>query len=48
MGDEEIQEASSAAQAVVGFSSYFHGIDYDVGKFKEELAGAVEHIKRNI
>ncbi len=47
MGDEEIQEASSTAQMVAGFSAYLHGISYDVDKFKEELAGAVEHIKKN-
>ena len=47
MGDEEIQEASSTAQAVASFSAYLHGISYDVDTFKEELAGAVEHIKKN-
>ena len=34
-----------AADMVVGFSTYFHGIGYSVDKFKEELAAAVEHIK---
>ena len=45
MGDAEIKEASAAAQAAVGFSTYFHGIGYSVDTFKEELAGAVEYIK---
>ena len=29
----------------MGFSVYFHSIGYDVGKFCEELDGAVAYIK---
>ena len=29
----------------MGFSAYFHSMGYDVGKFREELDGAVAHIK---
>jgi predicted xylose isomerase-like sugar epimerase len=45
MGEAELQEASAAAQAVVGLSTYLHAIGYDVQKFRQELAAAVEHIK---
>ncbi len=45
MNDADIQEAAAAAQATMGFSAYFHSIGYDVGKFREELDGAVAHIK---
>ncbi len=45
MNDADIQEAGAAAQATMGFSAYFHSIGYDVGKFREELDGAVAHIK---
>ena len=45
MNDADLQEAAAAAQATMGFSAYFHSIGYDVGKFREELDGAVAHIK---
>jgi hypothetical protein len=45
MGEAELQEASAAAQAVVGLSAYLHAIGYDVQKFRQELVAAVEHIK---
>ena len=45
MNDADIQEAAAAAQATMGFSVYFHSIGYDVGKFREELDGAVAYIK---
>ena len=45
MDDTHIQEASAAAQAVVGFSAYFHSIGYSVEKFQEELDAAVAYIK---
>jgi hypothetical protein len=45
MGDTEIQEVAAAAQQVVGFSAYLHGIGYDLDRFKQELDSAVSHIK---
>ncbi len=45
MDDGHIQEASAAAEMVVGFSTYFHSIGYDVEKFKEELDAAMAYIK---
>lgn len=45
MNDAHIQEAAAAAQATMGFSTYFHGIGYDVETFRKELDGAVEFIK---
>ena len=45
MDDTDIQEASAAAQATIGFSAYFHSIGYDVEKFRKELDGMVEYIK---
>jgi hypothetical protein len=45
MGDREIQEVAAAAQQVVGFSAYLHGVGYDLDRFKQELDSAVSHIK---
>ncbi len=45
MNEADIQEAAAAAQTTMGFSAYFYSIGYDVDTFKDELAGAVEHIK---
>jgi hypothetical protein len=44
-GDTEIQEAAAAAQQVVGFSAYLHGIGYSVEQFRRELDAAVAHIR---
>ena len=46
MGDAKIQEGSSAAGQVVGFSAYLHAIGYSVGQFKRELDEAVNYIKQ--
>lgn len=45
MDDGHIQEASAAANQVVAFSTYLHGIGYTVEKFRQELDGAIQHIK---
>ena len=47
MGDEHIKEASWVAQSVTGASSYFYGVDYNKDTFKQEVARAVEHIKKS-
>ena len=45
MGDAHIQEASAAANQVVGFSTYLHGIHYSLEQFLRELDAAVNYIK---
>jgi hypothetical protein len=46
MGDEHIKEASWVVQSVTGASAYMYGVDYSNEKFREELRGMVEYIKR--
>jgi hypothetical protein len=46
LGDDEIQEAAVAVLQSMGVSSYLHGVDYSVDRFKHELDSAVAHIKR--
>ena len=43
---DQISEAAWMAQVTVGLSVYLYGIDYDVAKFKEDLAKQIEHVKR--
>ncbi len=45
MGDEHVQEAAMAANVVVGFSAYLHGVGYSVEQFTRELADTVSYIK---
>jgi hypothetical protein len=45
MGDAHIQEAAMAANVVIGFSAYLHGIGYSLEQFLRELQGAVAYIK---
>lgn len=45
MGDEHVQEAAMAANVVIGFSAYLHGIGYSLEQFLRELRAAVDHIK---
>jgi hypothetical protein len=45
MGDAHIQEAAMAANVVIGFSAYLHGIGYSLEQFLRELQAAVDHIK---
>ncbi len=45
MGDEHIQEASTTAGQVVGFSAYLHSVGYSVEQFRRELDEAVQYIK---
>ena len=42
---EQIKEAARTVGVGAGFSAYFHGVEYPVDEFKDELAGAVEFIK---
>ena len=48
-GFTEAQIADAARVCAVGanFTAYFHGVQYPVDTFKDELAAAVEHIKSN-
>jgi hypothetical protein len=45
MNDEHVREASWVVQSVAGASAYLHGVDYSVGKFKEELERIMENVK---
>jgi len=45
LGDDAIQEASTAAGMVVSFSAYLHGSNYSVEQFRRELDAAVAYIK---
>ncbi len=44
---EQIDEAARVCAVGASFRSYFHGVEYPVDKFRDELAAAVEHIKSN-
>jgi hypothetical protein len=44
MGDAEVQEASTAAGQVVGFSTYLHSVQYSVEQFQQEIDAAVAYI----
>jgi hypothetical protein len=45
LDDDQIQEASYAALQSVGFSSYLHGIGYNLDQWLKELKEAVNYIK---
>ena len=47
MSDEQLKEASWAAQSVTGLSSYMYGVDYDLDVFLKEVDQIVEHIKNS-
>jgi hypothetical protein len=47
MGDEQVKEASWVVQSVTGASAYLHGVGYDKQTIKQEIAAAVEHIKKS-
>ena len=44
---EQIGEAARVCAVGASFSSYFHGVQYPLDTFRDELAAAVEHIKNN-
>lgn len=46
MSDEQIKEAGWMAQSVAGASAYLHGVDYDAGKFRQELGKIVDYIRK--
>jgi hypothetical protein len=45
LGDAHVQEAAMAANVVIGFSAYLHGIGYSLEQFLRELQTSVDHIK---
>ena len=44
---DQIAEAARVCSVGANFTAYFHGVQYPVDQFKDELAAAVEHIKSN-
>jgi AhpD family alkylhydroperoxidase len=47
MGEDEVKDASWAAQSVTGLSAYLYGIGYSHAQFAQELEKVVEHIKKH-
>jgi hypothetical protein len=45
MGNDEIQEASAAANVVTGYASYLAGMEYSVEQYKEGIAAISEYTK---
>ncbi len=45
MSDAEIKEAAAAVLQSTGTSSYLHGLEYPVDKFKKELDASIRYIK---
>lgn len=45
MSEEQIKEAAGTVQQSVGVSSYLHGINYSVDRFKQELEASMRHAK---
>jgi hypothetical protein len=45
LGEAEIQEAAISVLQSMGVSSYLHGVDYSLDKFKQELYSAIKYIK---
>ena len=46
MGDDQVKEASWAAQSVTGLSTYLYGVGYDLEQFDQELDKIVEYVQR--
>ena len=46
MDDDQVKEASWAAQTVTGLSSYMYGIGLDLEQFKQDLAAIGEHVRK--
>ena len=42
LGEDEVKEASWAAQTVTGVSAYLYGIDYDQDRFRKDLDAVLE------
>ena len=47
LSDEQIMEASWAAQVTTGLSSYVYGIAYDKELNQQEIDRTVEYIKKS-
>jgi hypothetical protein len=47
MSDEQVKEASWVVQSVTGASAYLQGVGYSKDTLKQEVAAAVEHIKKS-
>jgi hypothetical protein len=45
MGDAELEEAAITVLQSTGSSSYLHGIDYPLEKFRKELEATSKFIK---
>ena len=43
--EDQIAEAAWMAQVTAGLSVYLYGIDYNVAKFKEDLAKQIDYVK---
>ena len=47
MDDEQVKEASWAAQIITGFSAYLYGIGYSMEQWHQELEAMGEHAARS-
>jgi hypothetical protein len=47
MDEEQVMEASWAAQIVIGFSAYLYGIGYSLEQWHQELEAMGEHIEKS-
>ena len=45
MDEDQIQEAAEAVLHSAGVSAYLYGVGYDLERWRQELAAAVEYIK---